>query len=62
MIPALLPPATWTLDPAIGDAVDAVTEGVSEIFFLSIMRVVEFRVFFLGVITMRSRKRNQIAW
>ena len=52
MIPALLPPATWTLEPTIGDAVDV--DGVNDTFFRSIISVVEFRVFFFGVITIRS--------
>ena len=53
MIPALLPPATWTLDPTWGDEA---ADGASDIRFRSIINVVEFRVFFFGVITIRSEK------
>jgi hypothetical protein len=54
IIPALLPPATCTLEPTRGEE----AAGVKQIFFLSIINVVEFRVFFFGVITIRSVKKN----
>jgi hypothetical protein len=40
------------LEPTRGEE----AAGVKQIFFRSIIKVVEFRVFFFGVITIRSEK------